>query len=108
MDAHASLEELRRTSCLPTLRMEIWNGFVFVNMDGNALPLNARLERLSQEIANHHLGDMGATPTCDFSGYPWNWKAMQENAVEPHHTWFVHKGPHDFAPSRLASFRRVG
>ena len=29
---------------------------------------------------------------------------MQENAVEPHHTWFVHKGPHDFAPSRLASF----
>ena len=41
MDAHASLEELRRTSCLPTLRMEIWNGFVFVNMDGNALPLKS-------------------------------------------------------------------
>ena len=104
MDAHASLEELRRTSCLPTLRTEIWNGFVFINMDGNAPPLNPRLKRLSKEIANHHLGDMGATPTCDFSGYPWNWKAMQENAVEPHHTWFVHKGPHDFAPSRLASF----
>ena len=29
---------------------------------------------------------------------------MHENAIEPHHTWYLHKGPHDFAPSKLATF----
>ncbi len=104
MKAHASLDELRKTRCLPCLRVEIWNGFIFINMDGNAPPLGARLKRLSKEIANHHLGEMGATPTVDWPDNPWNWKFMHENAIEPHHTGYLHKGPHDFAPPRLASF----
>jgi nitrite reductase/ring-hydroxylating ferredoxin subunit len=104
MKAHASLDELQKTYCLPRLRVEIWNGFIFVNMDGNAPPLGARLKRLSKEIANHHLDEMGATPTMDWPSNPWNWKFMHENAIEPHHTAYLHKGPHDFAPSHLASF----
>ena len=32
MKTHASLEELQRTHCLPGLRVEIWNGFIFVNI----------------------------------------------------------------------------
>ena len=104
MDAHASLEELQNGHCLPQLRIEIWNGFIFVNFDGTAEPLAPRLKRLSGEIANHHLADLGATPTVDWGGNPWNWKFMHENAIEPHHTWYLHKGPHDFAPSKLATF----
>ncbi len=104
MKAHASMDELRKTYCLPNLRVEIWNGFIFVNMGGDATPLGPRLKRLSEEIENHHLGEMGATPTMDWTGNPWNWKFMHENAIEPHHTGYLHKGPHDFAPPHLASF----
>ena len=104
MDAHASLAELQERYCLPSLRAEVWNGFIFVNMDGKARPLAPRLKRLSKEIENHKLAEMGGIPTVDWGPSPWNWKFMHENAIEPHHTWYLHKGPHDFAPSRLATF----
>lgn len=104
MDAHASLAELQEKYCLPSLRAEVWNGFIFVNMDGKARPLAPRLKRLSKEIENHKLAEMGGIPTVDWGPSPWNWKFMHENAIEPHHTWYLHKGPHDFAPSRLATF----
>jgi phenylpropionate dioxygenase-like ring-hydroxylating dioxygenase large terminal subunit len=104
MESHASLDELRKDHCLPNLRTEIWNGFIFINLDGEAKPLAPRLKRLTAEVANHHLGDMGATPTIDWADNPWNWKYMHENAIEPYHTHYLHKGIHDFAPSKLASF----
>lgn len=104
MDPHASLAELQERYCLPSLRAEVWNGFIFVNMDGKARPLAPRLKRLSKEIENHKLAEMGGIPTVDWGPSPWNWKFMHENAIEPHHTWYLHKGPHDFAPSRLATF----
>ncbi len=104
MEGTISFEDLRKKSCLPQIRSEIWNGFIFMNIDGKAPPLAARLKRLSAEIANHHMADLGATPNEYWGPNPWNWKFMQENAIEPHHTWYLHKGPHDFAPSRLATF----
>lgn len=104
MDAHVSLAELQEKYCLPSLRAEVWNGFIFVNMDGKARSLAPRLKRLSKEIENHKLAEMGGIPTVDWGPSPWNWKFMHENAIEPHHTWYLHKGPHDFAPSRLATF----
>ena len=104
MEEHASLDELRKDHCLPILRTEIWNGFIFINLDGEAKPLAPRLKRLSAEIANHHLDEMGAVPTIDWADNPWNWKYMHENAIEPYHTRYLHKGVHDFAPSKLATF----
>jgi phenylpropionate dioxygenase-like ring-hydroxylating dioxygenase large terminal subunit len=47
---------------------------------------------------------MGAVPTIDWPDNPWNWKYMHENAIEPYHTRYLHKGVHDFAPSKLATF----
>jgi nitrite reductase/ring-hydroxylating ferredoxin subunit len=104
MSGTLPLEELRRTQCLPVLRSDIWNGFIFVNFDGNAEPLAPRLKVLSEQVTNHHMADLVAPPTVDWTGNPWNWKFMQENALEPYHTHYLHSGPHDFAPSRLASF----
>ncbi len=104
MEAHATLEELQRHFCLPEIRTEVWNGFIFANLSGDAPALAPRCKRLAKEIANHHLDEMGATPTVDWGPEAWNWKFMHENAIEPHHTAYLHKGPHDFAPSRLVSF----
>ncbi len=104
MEAHASLKELRESHCLPQLRTEIWNGFIFVNLDGKAKPLAPRLKRLTAEYAPHHMSELHASPTMDWADNPWNYKFLQENAIEPYHTAYLHKGPHDFAPSSLASF----
>jgi phenylpropionate dioxygenase-like ring-hydroxylating dioxygenase large terminal subunit len=104
MNGTLPLEELRRTQCLRTLRSEIWNGFIFVNLDGKAAPLGPRLKVLTEEVRNHRMAELGGVPTVDWPDNPWNWKLMQENAIEPYHTHYLHQGPHNFAPSRLASF----
>jgi phenylpropionate dioxygenase-like ring-hydroxylating dioxygenase large terminal subunit len=104
MNGTLPFDELRRTQCLPSLRSDVWNGFIFVNFDGKAAPLGPRLKVLSEQVRNHDIANLVAPPTVDWKGNPWNWKFMQENALEPYHTHYLHSGPHDFAPSRLASF----
>ncbi|MEQ8388949.1 MAG: aromatic ring-hydroxylating dioxygenase subunit alpha [Alphaproteobacteria bacterium] len=104
MERTASLDELREDHCLPTLRSEIWNGFIFVNLSGTARPLASRLKRLTAEVKNHRLADLVALPPIDIPDNPWNWKWMQENGVEPYHTAVAHRGYHDMAPNRNATF----
>lgn len=103
-EAHVPLKELRKTHCLPQLKTEIWNGFVFINMDGKAKPLAPRLKRLTKEYERHHIADLHATPFEHWADNPWNYKFLHENAIEPYHTAYLHRGVHDFAPSSLASF----
>jgi len=104
MNATVPLSELKLQAFLPVLRSEVWNGWIFVNMAGQAKPLAPRLKVLTEEIKNHHMDQMLSTPNVELGPYPWNWKYMQENAIEPYHTWYLHRGIHDFAPSSLASF----
>jgi phenylpropionate dioxygenase-like ring-hydroxylating dioxygenase large terminal subunit len=96
--------ELQKTACLPRFRTEVWNGFIFVNMDGNAAPLAPRLKGLTALLANHHMDELGSIEPVEWPGNPWNWKFMQENALEPYHTHYLHAGIHDFAPSKLVRF----
>jgi phenylpropionate dioxygenase-like ring-hydroxylating dioxygenase large terminal subunit len=35
---------------------------------------------------------------------PWNWKLHHENALEPYHTDYVHKGFHNAVPAELTQF----
>jgi phenylpropionate dioxygenase-like ring-hydroxylating dioxygenase large terminal subunit len=104
MDGTLPFEELKRTACLPRFRHEIWNGFIFVNMDGKAEPLAPRLKGLTALLANHRMDELAAIGTVDWAGNPWNWKFMQENALEPYHTHYLHTGIHDFAPSANVRF----
>jgi phenylpropionate dioxygenase-like ring-hydroxylating dioxygenase large terminal subunit len=104
MNATLPLEDHQQQAFLPTLRSEVWNGWVFVNMDAKAKPLTPRVKVLTEEIKNHQMGELLSTPNVELGPYPWNWKYMQENAIEPYHTWYLHRGIHDFAPSRLATF----
>lgn len=106
MGEYATLENLRESHCLPILRSEIWNGFVFVNLDGRARPLGPRLKSLTEDIKNYRMDELIALPTEDYPHNPWNWKWMQENGLEPYHTPVAHKGYHDWAPARLSEFPR--
>ncbi len=101
---YATLAELRETHCLPRLRTEIWNGFIFVNLDGRARPLAPRLKAFTAALANHRLADLHALPTDDIPDNPWNWKWMQENGLEPYHTPVAHRGTHDVAPAHQSDF----
>ena len=87
----------RADNCLMQLRTEEWMGFVFINYDPLAEPLAPTLQPLADEMANYNVEQMVSLPTIDIPGYPWNWRLMLENFMEPYHNAYLHKGIHDFA-----------
>lgn len=74
---------------LSEFRSEVWNGFVFVNFDGQAKPLAAQYEEFSRLIAPWNVAEMELAIEfeweCEF-----NWKVMVENWMESYH----HIGTH--------------
>jgi phenylpropionate dioxygenase-like ring-hydroxylating dioxygenase large terminal subunit len=98
------VQALRSEHCLPQLRTEFWNGFIFINLDGRAPPLASRINGFTDVLKNYRLADLQALPPDDFADNPWNWKWMQENGLEPYHTPVAHFGTHDVAPAHQSSF----
>jgi phenylpropionate dioxygenase-like ring-hydroxylating dioxygenase large terminal subunit len=99
MDPAYDLETLRGTVRLPAIRHETWHGMIFVNLDAGAGPLAPTLSRLEPEIGPYGVGRMKVADMVSLSGLPFNWKNMQENALEEYHTTYVHRGYHDNAPA---------
>lgn len=95
----------KKDFCLPTLQVELWQGFIFVNFDLLAAPLAPRLAAIDKVVANYGM-DVAEGPRPDAGpSYPWNWKVMFENNNDGYHANKLHMGPlHDFVPSALASF----
>jgi phenylpropionate dioxygenase-like ring-hydroxylating dioxygenase large terminal subunit len=90
---------------LPQIRSEIWQGFVFANLDPQAAPLTPRLAKLEPLLANFGLEDCREyEPPDRFEAMPWNWKVMLENFNDGYHANRLHAGVHDFCPSDLAQF----
>jgi phenylpropionate dioxygenase-like ring-hydroxylating dioxygenase large terminal subunit len=85
--------------CLPKPRVEIWNSFVFVNLDGRAAPLGPRLRALDEYLANYHLADMATVEPLTVPNLPFNWKVMVENFMEGYHPDRLHDPIHAWAPS---------
>jgi phenylpropionate dioxygenase-like ring-hydroxylating dioxygenase large terminal subunit len=79
-----------KTTCrLPEVRTELWEGWVFVNLDPDAAPLAPQLATLSALLAPYGLDRMRALEPLVYES-TWNWKIMVENFVESYH----HMGPH--------------
>ena len=95
------LEELKATICLPTLRVEVWHGMVFANFDEDAPALVPTLDKAEALVAPYGVEDLVVIDSRDFTDLPFNWKNMQENALEEYHTTYVHKGWHENAPAHL-------
>ena len=75
---------------LPGLRLEEWNGFIFVNRDANAAELAPQLEGLARLIENYEFGHLVVVATTEFDS-PWNWKILVENFMEAYHHIGTHK-----------------
>ncbi len=98
------LHDLKAETSLPSHQVEIWNGFVFTNLDPNAPPLAPTLHKLTATLENYHVGEMVSMPVADILNCEWNWKPQLENGIEPYHSAYLHGVLHDFAHVRLTSF----
>ncbi|NOX69769.1 MAG: Rieske 2Fe-2S domain-containing protein [Gammaproteobacteria bacterium] len=90
---------------LPNFKVEVWQGFIFVNLDENAAPLGPRLVAVDEAVAGHELATAEGVKPDEPPEFDWNWKVMFENNNDGYHASRLHQGPlHDFVPSALATF----
>lgn len=104
MEPAHELADLRARLCLPSFPVEVWNGFVFTHLGADPEPLAPTLGPLAGEFGDHRTAELRIGDSVTLTELPWNWKNMQENALEAYHTSFVHRGYHDNAPARLVQF----
>jgi nitrite reductase/ring-hydroxylating ferredoxin subunit len=74
---------------LPEARVGVWAGFVFVNMDENAMSLDEYLAPLPEHAAHADLQDRYVSLHVQ-KELPCNWKAASEAFVESYHTPVTH------------------
>ncbi len=75
---------------LAEFRSEVWNGFVFVNLDGEApRTISEQYATFSDSIAPWKLAEMKVVIEQSWD-CPFNWKVMVENFMESYH----HAGAH--------------
>ncbi len=99
-----ALTQLRDMVRLPPVRVEVWHGFIFVNLDPQALPLAPSLAKVEPYWQGYEAADLVTVPpVVATTPLPWNWKLQLENFTDAYHPEFVHRGTHDFAPSVMPS-----
>lgn len=75
---------------LKEFRTEVWNGFVFVNLDGDAKSSVAQqYAKIGKEVEPWNLGEMEMVFETHWE-VPCNWKVLTENFMESYH----HAGTH--------------
>lgn len=89
---------------LPRIATEIWQGFIYVNLDGEAAPLAPRLAGLEERIADYHMEEM-----VRFTGgdevWDTNWKLLTENFTEAYHNPYTHRDSLEpVVPAELTSY----
>ncbi|MEM9517509.1 MAG: aromatic ring-hydroxylating dioxygenase subunit alpha [Actinomycetota bacterium] len=89
---------------LPPLAVELWQGFVFVNLDTDAAPLAPTLEQYTPYLDHYDLEHAVCPGTFTLEGMPWNWKVMFENFNDGYHANRLHQYVQDFCPSNMSGF----
>jgi phenylpropionate dioxygenase-like ring-hydroxylating dioxygenase large terminal subunit len=74
---------------LKSFRAEIWNGFIFVNLDGRAEPLAPGLTEMDADLSAFALGGMKMIVAREWD-CPFNWKVLVENFMESYHHLGIH------------------
>ena len=95
----------RKANGLPNFKVEVWEGFIFINFDQDAAPLAPRLVHVQEAIKGYDLANAEGLRPDPAPRLMWNWKVMFENNNDGYHASRLHHGPlHDFVPSERASF----
>ena len=88
-EMHRAEEFNKRDWKLADLRTEVWNGFVFVNLSGDAEPLADQYADLAPIAERWGAADMKVVIELEWDTKA-NWKAIMENWIESYH----HLGAH--------------
>jgi phenylpropionate dioxygenase-like ring-hydroxylating dioxygenase large terminal subunit len=89
---------------LPSLPVELWQGFVFTTFDPDPHPLTPTLWRLTG-LLEHFAMEESVTVLGDtYNDLPWNWKVMLENFNDSYHANRLHGTKQDWAPSENCEF----
>ncbi|HTB79256.1 MAG TPA: SRPBCC family protein [Opitutaceae bacterium] len=85
---------------LKPFRSEVWEGFVFVNLDGQAPPFAEGLTGMAADLAAYRMRDMKLVIAREWD-CPFNWKGLVENFMESyHHLGIHHKTLQPMMPAR--------
>ena len=79
----------RKNCTLPRFNTEIWNNFIFVNLDGSAVPLAPQLAKLDCILHNYH-NEQRNLLFSDEAVWNTNWKNLTENFMEGYHLFATH------------------
>ena len=74
---------------LRSLRLEIWERFIFVNIDESAPALTSYLEAVPDLLAQHAISELSSTVHID-DIVDVNWKLLVDNALDDYHLPIVH------------------
>ncbi len=78
--------------CLPRLAVDVWQGWVFLNLDPNASPVQQQVGKLDALLEPYDLGSLVRVGQLDFEATV-NWKLLVENFAESYHHAAVHPQP---------------
>ncbi len=80
----------KQAFCLPEVRTELWNGWIYITLNKNALPVAQMLAPINDEVAQFR---MDRYVPCVTQDHVWqtNWKLLVENFMEGYHLPVAHK-----------------
>ena len=79
----------KESRCLPALRCEVWDGWIFVNQDPDAMPLAEWLGPIPDELAELE-GPRLRSISRESHVVPCNWKVTAEAFLEVYHFRHIH------------------
>ena len=74
---------------LPEYRLESWKGFLFVNLDDDAVPLQASMASMEHATRNYRIEDQTEVFHYETT-WDGNWKLSAENSMEYYHHIGLH------------------
>jgi len=80
----------RQEFCLPEIRTEVWNGWIYVTLNSKARPVAELLAPMHDLVARYR---MDKYVPCASQEHVWhtNWKLLTENFMEGYHLPVAHK-----------------
>jgi len=86
---------------LPSLRLEVWEGTIFINFDPGAEPLAPQLAGIDEIIGRFNVGAMRSAGRTTYDA-AWNYKFSFETGYEAYHHAGVHfERIHGYAPPEV-------
>ena len=74
---------------MPELRLEVWQGFIYINFDENAKPYAPQLAAITPHMERIGMGDFRVMGSAEIEA-SWNWKFTIEAGMEGYHHVGLH------------------